>query len=324
MKRTLTIAALALCGTAADAAQTSTTSAAAFPTRPIRFIVPFAAGSAPDHIARTFSEHMQKTLGQSLVIDNRPGAQGIIGAGEALKSTPDGYTIFGGSNTTIAANPSLFKKLPYDPQKDFTPVASFIHSALMLVVSPSFPAKNVNEFIAHAKARPGQLSAGYASAGMQVALAELKSLGGVSVLEVPYKGVPQAVTDILGGQIAFTFADYAVAFSQLKAGKVRGLAVTSPKRSPLAPDIPAMSEALPGFDVTVWNGLFVRSGTPREIVAKLNDAVQKAVTSPDVVARLALAGQEPMQMKPDEFRAFVAREIAKWAAQIKRAGIQPE
>jgi tripartite-type tricarboxylate transporter receptor subunit TctC len=144
------------------------------------------------------------------------------------------------------------------------------------------------------------------------------------VLEVPYKGVPQAVTDILGGQIAFTFADYAVAFAQVRGGKLRGLAVTSLKRSPLAPDIPAMSEELPGFDVSVWNGLFVRAGTPRDVVAKLNDAVQKAVTSPDVVAKLAVAGQEPMQMKPDEFRAFVGKEIAKWAAQIKRAGIQPE
>src|SRR4051812_32139666 len=197
MKRASLVTAIAICVAA------SACFAESYPTRPIRFIVPFAAGSAPDHIARTFGEHMQRTLGQVLVIDNRPGAQGIIGAVEAVKSTPDGYTIFGGSNTTIAANPSLFKKLPYDPQKDFTPVASFIHSALMLVVSPSFPAKTVHEFIAQAKARPGQLSGGYASAGMQVALAELKTLGGVSVLEVPYKGVPQAVTDILGGQIHF-------------------------------------------------------------------------------------------------------------------------
>jgi tripartite-type tricarboxylate transporter receptor subunit TctC len=317
MKSSAYVAALALCVCATAFAQQ-------YPSRPIRFIVPFPAGSAPDHIARTFSEHMQKTLGQTLVIDNRPGAQGIIGATEALRSTPDGYTIFGGSNTTIAANPSLFRKLPYDPQKDFTPVASFIHSALMLVVAPSFPAKSVREFVAQAKAKPGQLSGGYASAGMQVALAELKTLAGVNVLEVPYKGVPQTVTDILGGQIHFTFADYASGFPFAKAGKLRGLAVTSPKRSPLAPDIPAMSEELPGFDVTVWNGLFVRAGTPREIVAKLNDAVQKAVTSPDVVAKLAVAGQEPMQMKPEEFRAFIAKEIAKWAAQIKRAGIQPE
>ena len=319
MKTSALIAALALSGAASAAL-----AADAYPSRPIRFIVPFPAGSAPDHIARTFGEHMQNTLGQSLVVDNRPGAQGIIGAVEAVKSTPDGYTLFGGSNTTIAANPFLFKKLPYDPQKDFTPVASFIHSALMLVVNPSFPAKSVREFVSQAKAKPGQLSGGYASAGMQVALAELKTLAGVNVLEVPYKGVPQTVTDILGGQIHFTFADYASGFPFTKAGKLRGLAVTSPKRSPLAPEIPAMSEELPGFDISVWNGLFVRTGTPREIVAKLNDAVQKAVTSQDVIAKLAVAGQEPMQMKPDEFRAFIAKETNKWQAQIKRAGIQPE
>jgi tripartite-type tricarboxylate transporter receptor subunit TctC len=311
-------AALAVC-LAATAATAQT-----YPSRPIRFIVPFAAGSAPDHIARTFGEHMQKSLGQTIVIDNRPGAQGIIGAVEAVKSTPDGYTIFGGSNTTIAANPSLFKKLPYDPQRDFIPVASFIHSALMLVVSPSFPARNTAEFLAYAKARPGQLSGGYASAGMQVSIAELKALGGISTLEVPYKGVPQAVTDLLGGQIAFTFADYAVAFQQVKAGKLRGLAVTSRNRSPLAPDIPALAEALPGFDVSVWNGLFVRTGTPRDVVQTLYDVATKAVTAPEVVAKLNVAGQEAAPMKPEEFRAFVPKEIAKWAAQIKRAGIQPE
>jgi tripartite-type tricarboxylate transporter receptor subunit TctC len=298
--------------------------AQSYPTRPIRFIVPFPVASAPDHIARIVSEHMQKTLGQTIVIDNRPGAQGIIGASEAVRSTADGYTLFGGSNTTMAANPSLFKKLPYDPLKDFTPVTRLITSALMLVVRTDFPAKNVSEFVAHAKARPGQLSGGYASAGMQVALAELKSLGGISVLEVPYKGVPQAVTDIMSGQIAFTFADSAVALTQVKTGKVKALAVTSKSRTNLAPDVPSMSEAIPGFDVSVWNGLFVRAGTPRDIVLKLHDAATKALASPDVIAKLNAVGQEPGPMKPEEFRAFVQAEIKKWAVQIKKAGIQPE
>ena len=300
------------------------TMAQSYPNRPIRFIVPFPAGSAPDHIARIVGQHMQQTLGQTIVIDNRPGAQGLIGAAEAVKSTPDGYTVFAGSNTTMAANPSLFKKLPYDPVKDFTPVARLITSALMLVVRADFPARNLSEFVAYARARPGQLSAGYASAGMQVGIAELKSLAGITVLEVPYKGVPQAVTDILAGQIQFTFADSAVALTQMKGGKVLALAITSRNRSRLAPDIPALAEEIPGFDVSVWNGLFARAGTPREIVNKLHDAARKAVTSPDVIARLNILGQEPAPLTPEEFRKFMLSEIAKWAKQIKQAGIQPE
>jgi tripartite-type tricarboxylate transporter receptor subunit TctC len=224
----------------------------------------------------------------------------------------------------MAANVSLFKKLPYDPVKDFDAVARFITSALMLVVRADFPARNLSEFVAHAKARPGQLSAGYASAGMQVGLAELKVRAGISVVEVPYKGVPQAVTDIIGGQIAFTFADSAVAITQAQGGKVRALAVTTAKRSTLVPDIPSMAEEIPGFDIGVWNGLFARAGTPRAVVAKLNEAANKAVTSPDVVAKLRSLGQEPGSMTPEEFRAFQLAEIKKWAAQIKAAGIQPE
>lgn len=287
-------------------------------------IVPFPAGSAPDSIARIVTLHMQQTLGQNIVIDNRPGAQSVIGAVEATRSMPDGYTLLAGSNTAMAANVSLFKKLPYDPVKDFDAVARFITSALMLVVRADFPARNLSEFVTHAKARPGQLSAGYASAGMQVGLAELKVRAGISVVEVPYKGVPQAVTDIIGGQIAFTFADSAVAITQAQGAKVRALAVTTAKRSTLVPDIPSMAEEIPGFDIGVWNGLFARAGTPRAVVAKLNEAANKAVTSPDVVAKLRSLGQEPGSMTPEEFRAFQLAEIKKWAAQIKAAGIQPE
>lgn len=295
-----------------------------YPVRPIRFIVPFPAGSAPDHIARIVSTHMQQTLGQTIVIDNRPGAQSVIGAIEAKNATADGYTVFAGSNTAMAANPSLFKKLPYDPLNDFTPVARFITSALMLVVKADFPARNLAEFVAYTKARPGQLSAGYASAGMQVGLAELKTRAGISVIEVPYKGVPQAVTDILGGQITFTFADSAVAITQAQGGRIRVLAVTTKARSTLVPDLPAMSEEIPGFDISVWNGIFARTGTPRAVIEKLHAAANKAIAAPDVIAKLNAVGQEPGPMSIEEFRAFQVAEIKKWAAQIKLAGIQPE
>lgn len=303
---------------------TGAASAQDYPQRPLRFIVPFPAGSAPDSIARIVTLHMQQTLGQNIVIDNRPGAQSVIGAVEATRSVPDGYTLLAGSNTAMAANVSLFKKLPYDPVKDFDAVARFITSALMLVVRADFPARNLAEFVAHAKARPGQLSAGYASAGMQVGLAELKVRAGISVVGVPYKGVPQAVTDIIAGQIAFTFADSAVAITQAQGGKVRALAVTTKNRSTLVPDIPSMAEEIPGFDISVWNGLFARAGTPKAVIAKLNEAANKAIAAPDVAAKLKSLGQEPSPLTPAEFRAFQLAEIKKWAAQIKAAGIQPE
>jgi tripartite-type tricarboxylate transporter receptor subunit TctC len=298
--------------------------AQSYPSKTIRFIVPFQAGSAPDAIARVVAQHMQQTLGQSITIDNKPGASGAIGAAEAAKAAPDGYTIFGGSNTILAANPSLFKKLSYHPTKDFVPVGRLITASLTLVVKPDFPAQNLREFVAYVKSKKGSLNAGYASAGMQVSLAELRNLAGVDFLDVSYKGAPQAVTDLLGGQIAFTFADNAVAATQIKAGRVRGLAITAPTRTALLPDMPTMSEQFPGFDVTVWNGLSAPTGTPKDVIDKLWDAANKALVSPEVVARLSSLGLEPAPMGPDDYGRFIAAETIKWARQIKTAGIQPE
>ena len=224
-------------GSAMRAQAQTNPAASAYPSKPIRFIVPFPAGSAPDAIARIVGQHMQVTLGQPMIIDNKPGAQGAIAAAEAAKALPDGYTVFGGNNTTLAANASLYKKLNYDPIKDFTPVARFITASLTLVVKADFPAQNTKEFLALARAKKGVYTVGYASAGMQVALAELKSLGNVDVLEVPYKGVPQAVNDVLGGQLTFTFADNAVAFTQIRGGKLKGFGVTSSTRTALMPDM---------------------------------------------------------------------------------------
>jgi tripartite-type tricarboxylate transporter receptor subunit TctC len=298
--------------------------AQAYPNKPIRFIVPFPAGSAPDAIGRIMSQHMQQTLGQPIVIDNKPGAQGSIAAAEAARAAPDGYTIFGGNNSTLAGNLSLYKKLPYDPAKDFTPVGRFITAGLMLVVRPDFPARTLKDFLAYAKQNKSTLSAGYASAGMQVSMAELKGLGGLDFLEVSYKGVPQAVTDVLGGQIGFVFADYAAAFPQVRAGKLKGLGITAPTRTSLMPEMPAIAEDLPGFDVTVWSGLTVPAGTPKEVVDKLWDAARKALASPEVAGKLNALGLEVAPLGPEEFGRFITAETAKWARQIKAAGIQPE
>lgn len=310
--------ALGLCA-AAPWAQAQT-----YPAKPIRLIVPFQAGSAPDAIARVVAQHMQLTLGQTITVDNKPGASGAIGAAEAARAAPDGYTIFGGSNTILAANPSLFKSLPYQPARDFVPVGRLITASLTLVVRPDFPAQNLREFVSYVKSKKGALNAGYASAGMQVSLAELRNLAGVDFLDVSYKGAPQAVTDLLGGQIAFTFADNAVAATQIKAGRVRGLAITAPTRTALLPDMPTMAEQFPGFDVTVWNGLSAPTGTPKDIIDKLWDAANKALAAPEVIARLTSLGLEPAPMGPEEYGRFIASETIKWARQIKTAGIQPE
>jgi tripartite-type tricarboxylate transporter receptor subunit TctC len=296
----------------------------AFPSRAVKIVVPSSAGGGTDVLARTIGDKLQERWGQAIVIDNKPGAQGSIAAAEAARAAPDGYTIFGGNNSTLAGNLSLYKKLPYNPAKDFTPVARFITASLMLVVRPEFPAKNLKEFIAYAKQNKSTLNAGYASAGMQVSMAELKGLGGVDFLEVPYKGVPQAVTDVMGGQIGFAFADFAAAFPQVRAGKLRGLGITAPTRTSLMPEMPAMAEELPGFDVTVWSGLVVPAGTPKDVVDKLWDASKKALAAPETASKLNALGLEVAPMGPDEFGRFITAETAKWARQIKAAGIQPE
>ncbi|HJY75822.1 MAG TPA: tripartite tricarboxylate transporter substrate binding protein [Burkholderiales bacterium] len=295
-----------------------------YPNKPIRVIVPFQAGSAPDQVIRVTTQRMQTTLGQPFVIENKPGANGNIGVAEAARAAPDGYTLVSANNTTFAANPSLFKTLPFDPQKDFTPVARFITTGLILAVRSDFPAKDLKEFVALAKANPGKLTAAQASAGMRVSIAMLRSLAGVEVLEVPYKGQPQALQDVLGGQVSFTFADYAVGFPQIKAGKIRGLGVTTPKRSPVAPDIPTLHEGIPGFDVTVWAGMAAPAGTQPDVVAALWRAADQALASPDVRQALQAIGFGVEPLDPKAFSAYIAAETVRWAKMVKEAGIEPE
>lgn len=295
-----------------------------YPNRPLRFVVPFSAGSAPDQIARTIGAHMERSLQQPIVIDNKPGANGTIGATEAARAAPDGYTIFAGTSGSMVLNPILFKTLNYDAAKDFIPVARFITAALALVVKPDFPANNLREFVAYGRARPNQLTGGYSSPGTQVSLAQLKTLVDVQVLGVPYRGVPPTVSDVVSGQISLTFADYAVAFPLIEAGKLKSLGVTAPTRTSLKPDLPAITEEIPGFDVTVWNGLAVPAGTPRHAVQRLWDAAKAAMNDPKVTARLRSMAQEPALLDPDAFAKFIAAERPKWARQIQAAGIQPQ
>jgi tripartite-type tricarboxylate transporter receptor subunit TctC len=295
-----------------------------YPTRAVRIVVPFPAGSAPDQTARIVGQELQTTFGQSFVVDNKPGAQGAIGAVEVAKSPADGYTLFLTTNTTQAANVSLFKKLPYDPLKDFTPVTRIGGTALMLVVRADFPQQTLKDLISYARANPDKLSAGYGSAATQVAIGMLQTQGRIKVLSVPYKGVPQTALDVMAGQISFSFVDAAIGLAQIKGGKLKALGVTSLTPNRLAPEIPLFASDLPGFEIGTWYGVVAPAGTPREVVLALNDAIQKGVNKPDVHERFSTMGLEMMLQGPDEFDPFIRSEITKWGTRIKQAGIQPE
>jgi tripartite-type tricarboxylate transporter receptor subunit TctC len=295
-----------------------------YPVKPVRLVVPFPAASATDQVARVLGQQMQDALGQSFVIDNRPGASGSIAATAVAKAAPDGYTLMVTTNTPQAANVSLFKQLSYDPVKDFAPIARLGTISFMLMTRPDFPAQNLKDFMAHARANSGKLTAGYGSSGSQVSLAMLKSMGKLDVLEVPYKGIPQAMTEVMGGQLAFTFVDLANALAQAKGGKLHGIAVTSAKRSPLAPDVPALAEQLPGYELIAWFGLVAPSGTPNAVVTKLHAATASALAKSEVKDRFATLGTDVGPMNPEEFGRFIRSEIAKWAKLVKEAGIQPQ
>jgi tripartite-type tricarboxylate transporter receptor subunit TctC len=295
-----------------------------YPSHPVRFVVPFPPGSLPDQIARVIGPQLQESLGQPFVIENRPGAIGVIGTAEAARAAPDGHTILMTTNSTLAAAESLFKKLQYDPVRDFAPIMLISKTSMILLVRPEFPARTLGEFISYARSKDGTLTAGYGSAGSQVSIAKLKAGAGFAAIDVPYKGVPLAVTDVLGGQIAFTFADFAVGLSHMKSGKLRALGVTSAQRTRLAPDIAAIGEAIPGYEVVLWYGLVAPAGTPRAAINRIYEAVTSSMERTDFKSRFAGFGVDPSPMGPDRFGEYIRSEIEKWSRDIKQAGIKPE
>jgi tripartite-type tricarboxylate transporter receptor subunit TctC len=295
-----------------------------YPSKPVKLIVPFPAGSATDQVARVVGAELQQALRQPFVVENKAGAQGAIAAGEVAKAAPDGYTLMLTTNTPQAANVSLFKKLNYDPVKDFTPITRYGTTSFMLMVRPDFPAKDLKSFVAHARSRPGKLSGGYGSSGSQVSLAMLKQLGKLDIVEVPYKGIPQTVTDTMGGSLQLTFVDMANALAQAKGGKLRGLAVTNGKRSALAPDLPAIAEELPGYEIIAWFALVAPAKLPEAIVQRLHEINMKALAKPEVKERFATVGTDVAPLGPAELGKFIQSEVAHWAKLVKLAGIEPE
>ena len=300
--------------------------AQAYPSKPIRAIVPFAPGSATDQIARAFAAKMVETLGQPIVVENRPGANGMIGADTVAKAPPDGYTFLFGTNSTNAALKSLMKKLPYDQDTAFTAIGYMGSVPLIVAVNNEFPAKTLAEFIALAKAKPGNITFATASTSQRISSEMLAGMAGIKMIHVPYKSSPNAITDLIGGQVNMFTADFAVMLPQVKAGRVRALAVTSSKRSAVAPDLPTVAEAagLKDYELIAFFGAYGPAGMPRDAVQKLNEVINAAARSKEVVERFAALGMETSPGTPEAFAQRTALEAVKWAKAIKDAGIEPE
>jgi tripartite-type tricarboxylate transporter receptor subunit TctC len=292
-----------------------------YPQRQIKIIVPFPAGAGPDQVARMLGQHFQEAFGQPVVIENRAGALGSIGAQEVARSAPDGYTLLMGTNTTQAANVAMLKDLPYDPARDFAPIIRTITTAMVLVVKPDFPATDLAQFMQYARAHPN-LTAGYGSGASQISIGQLQSRGGLSVIAASYRGIPQAITDVMGGAINLAFADFSLAIPQMKGGTLRGIGVTSPTRNELTPELPALAEAMPGFEATIWYGLLAPAKTPAPVIDKLYAESAKFLSLPTTREKLASVGVIVSPMAPDEFGGFIRREITRWTAEAMAAGIE--
>jgi tripartite-type tricarboxylate transporter receptor subunit TctC len=301
----------------------ATAIAAEYPARPIRFIVPYAAGGAPDVTARWLATDLGQQMGQQIVIDNRPGAGGSLGTEMIARASSDGYTIGIGGISTLAINRSVLAKLPYDSDRDLRNVVQTYSGPLLLGVTLSLPINSVKELIDYAKNNSGKLSFGSAGNGTSHHLSgELfKHMTGTQIVHVPYKAAQQVITDMIGGQVHLTFTDIAAILPHVQAGRVRGLGVTSLKRSPAVPELPAISEAVPGFEVTAWGAVLVPVGVPPAIVARLNAAINKVLTSPTLKEKYASIGFEPVGGTPEQLDAFVKKEVAKWADVVRRAGV---
>lgn len=297
----------------------------AYPQRPIRLIVPFAAGSATDSSARIFGVQLSSQLGQQLIVDNRAGAGGAIGMQALVKSAPDGYTIAYAGAGPLAINRSITPNLPYDVEKEVQAISQAITSPLLLAVSPTLPVKNVKEMINLAKLRPGQMSFGSAGTGTVGHLAGeyFKNLSKTDILHVPYKGGAQAATDTMSGFVQFLFDPTSSLAPHVTSGRLRGLAVTGNRRIKPFPNLPTVAESgLPGYEVTTWGGIIGPAGMPRNIVTRLSDEVQKAAKSSMVIERYAALGSDPLGSTPEQFTDFIRKEYLKWAEVIKRAGLK--
>lgn len=313
-----TLAALTLAASTAAFAQ-------GYPNAPVTMVVPFAPGSGTDAVARVIAKRLGERLKQPVLVDNKPGASAQIGAQYVAKAKADGYTLFMTTNTSHSANPGLFANLKYDPIKDFTPVTRVGELPFALLVNPSLPVKSLKELIDHAKANPGKLSYATPNSTSHVASETIKRIAGLEVLGIPYKSSPQALTDLIGGQVQMYVADLGSSMAMIKAGSVRTLAVTTKAPLKSLPGVPPVASEVPGFDLTSWNGILGPAGLPRPVVDRLNIEILAVLAEKDVQDQLAQLGFETWPSKtPEEFARYVADQLAHWTTLIKQAGIRPE
>ena len=298
-----------------------------YPTKPIRLVITYPPGGNTDLVGRALALKLGEFMGQQVVVDNRGGAGGVLGSMITAQSAPDGYTIMLGTSAGMVINPLLSRKLTYDPVRDFAPVSMVVIVPQLLVINPQLPVKNVRELIAFAKAKPGYLNAGSSGVGTpnHFGTELLKWLAGVDIVHVPYKGGAPALTDLLGGQIQMAFSSVPAVLPHIKAGRLVALGVGSAKRSPALPNIPTIAEAgVPGYEYTTWYGIFAPAKTPRTLIARLNTEIVKAMETPDIKDRFTALGGDPDPGTPEELRAYMANESAKWAKIIKAANIRIE
>ena len=293
-----------------------------YPTKPIRLVLPYPPGGGTDVIARPLAQKLTEQLGQQVIVDNRGGAGGNIGMEFVAKSPNDGYTLLFALTAQYAVNPSLYPKLPYDPVRDYAPISLLANAPYLLVVHQALPAKSVAELVALVKARPGQLS--YSSSGngsgAHLAGEMLRSLARVEIVHVPYKGAGPAMPDLIAGQVQLSFITYTAAGPHIKTGRLRALGVTTAKRSPTLPDLPAIGETVAGYDSAVWYGFAAPAGTPPEIVSKLNTEVLRVLAAPDFRSRITLEAVSPIGSTPEEFGSFMRSEIVRWAKVVRDSG----
>jgi tripartite-type tricarboxylate transporter receptor subunit TctC len=304
----------------AGVAQTST-----YPNRTITLVLPFAAGSGTDTTTRIISQHLGAALGVGIVIDNKPGANGMIAATYVARAAPDGYTLLVTTNTTHSANPYLLKSLTYDPVKDFTPIARTGDLPFMLVIHPEVPAKTVGELVAYGKANPGKLSYASGSSSAIVSGATFAHNAGLDLLHVPYKSSPPALNDVMGGRVSMMFVDILTGLPHVQGNALRALAVTTKDRSSLVPTLPSMQEAgVPDFDISSWQGYFGPAGMPKEIVTRLNAEIRKIVEKPEIKTQLATLGMDAFSGTPEQLGTFVNEQLVLWEKLIREAGIEKQ
>ncbi|CAB3910702.1 hypothetical protein LMG26854_05994 [Achromobacter aegrifaciens] len=321
MKRSAAATALAL----VLGAPLAPAGAAGYPDHPIRMVVPFPPGSITDVVARSLGKAMADDLGQPVVVENKPGANGIIGTHDVARAKPDGYTLVVVGVSTAASGVSLFKDLPYNPATDLAPIGAVAETPYLLVGSPRMPGSKVSDLFAYGAQHPGKLTYAYGSGSAQVFGAKLASMGKINVTPVPYRGGPQALTDVIGGTVDLTFTDLANGLQQARAGKVKTYGVSTPERFPLAPDIPTLNETgAAGFDLTVWFGLMGPAGLPAPVVERLSQSLGKALANGELKQTYERQGLTVKQQTPAEFGGFVRAEIDKWAAIVKETGIPPQ